>query len=371
MDVDKEAFPVRLVHTRSRGRELTASCEIAAGDVVLRCLPLALAPADSARRTRCAACLSDAPGGEACAGGCGSVLCAHCVSDARWAATHAAGECVSLRHLWTLLGRTPGGAVAAASGGGTSAAAAAAAVAAPAAAAAPPACNKRRRACATPPPAAAPQAESAALCVLLRLAYVRALEAAPEADALPPLTECPHGDALADAADAADELVSHFEALSDAQARRPTRVQGADTRPPLRRAKSFTCVSCSLLGAQRAHAFGMADTARWCLVAGARRGREALARDAVTLWCNSFDVVDAESGASLGEGLWPSAALGLNHRRVHCSAGTPPGVTTVLTHACLCRLLAAVSRTATFITSPPTRARCACARCATWRRARC
>jgi hypothetical protein len=59
----------------------------------------------------------------------------------------------------------------------------------------------------------------------------------------------------------------------------------------------------------------MADTARWCLVAGARRGREALAREAAALWCNSFDIVDAESGASLGEGLWPSAALGLNHRR--------------------------------------------------------
>lgn len=57
----------------------------------------------------------------------------------------------------------------------------------------------------------------------------------------------------------------------------------------------------------------MADTARWCLVANARRAREALARDAAALWCNSFDVVAAETGTSLGEGVWPSAALGLNH----------------------------------------------------------
>ncbi len=187
---------------------------------MLRCLPLALAPADSALRSRCAACLSDAAGGAACAGGCGSVLCVACATDARWAATHAAGECVSLRHLWTLLGRTHDGAVSAASGGGASAAAAAAAVGgAPAAAAT--LRNKRRRAGASLPPTAAPQTDSAALRVLMRLAYVRALEAAP--GALPPYTDCPRGDALADDVDAADELVSHFEALSDAQARWKTR----------------------------------------------------------------------------------------------------------------------------------------------------
>jgi hypothetical protein len=265
------AFPVQLVRHRSRGRELLAAAPVASGSEVLRCLPLALAPADTALATHCAACLSELDaGGAACGGGCGYRRCSSCLGDARWAAVHAAGECVSLRHLWTLLGRGAGGAAAAN---------------ADVPAAAPP--RKRQRAAAAPPPASQ-QSDSAALRVLLRLAYVRALEQQ-GGDKLPPHPDTPLGDAVADDADAADTLLSHFDALSDAQ---------------------------------RAHALGMADTARWCLVAVARRGREALAHEAAALWCNSFDAVDAESGTSLGEGLWPSLALGLNHR---CGAAQHAG----------------------------------------------
>jgi hypothetical protein len=251
----EQPFPVRLKRHRSRGRELLASADLAAGIVVLRCLPLALAPADSELSRCCAACLSSAAGAAAhvCAGGCGYVLCASCAADGRWAATHALGECVATRHLWTLLGRH-----------GPS-----------------PLVGDKR-------PESAPEApagDSAALRVLLRLAYVRVAEARAARTGLPPhAAECPHGDALSDDCDAADDLVSHFDALSEEQ---------------------------------QAHAFSLADTARWCLTGDARQSREALARQAATMWCNSFDVVDAETGASLGEGVWPSLALGLNHRRVH------------------------------------------------------
>lgn len=257
-DEPEQPFSVRLKRHRSRGRELLASADLAAGAVVLRCLPLALAPADSELGSCCAACLSRVAGASAvaCAGGCSYVLCAPCAADGRWAATHALGECVAVRHLWALLSRQ----------------------------AATPAV-KRQRGDAAAPPVAQPAGDSAALRVLLRLAYTRVAEArAASAEGTPPPAppECPHGEALSDGCDAADALVSHFDALSEAQ-------QG--------------------------HAYSMADTARWCLTADARQSREALARQAAMMFCNSFDVVDAESGASLGEGVWPSLALGLNHRR--------------------------------------------------------
>ena len=247
-DDPTQPFPIRLQRHRSRGRELLASEAIAAGGVVIRNLPLALAPADSQLSSCCAACLSSVGGASAkpCSGRCGYVLCASCAADGRWAATHELGECVSLRQLWTLLGRD-----------GPS-----------------PPTGKRPRLDSAAPPVGG---DSAALRVLLRLAYTRVAERRPGSQAV---DECPHGEALSDDCSAADELVSHFDELSEAQ-------QG--------------------------HAYNMAETARWCLTGDARQSREALAHRAAMLWCNSFDVVDAETGVSLGEGLWPSLALGLNH----------------------------------------------------------
>jgi len=214
---------------------------------VIRNLPLALAPADSQLSSSCAACLSKVSDASAkpCNGRCGYVLCASCAADGRWTLAHELGECLSLRHLWTLLGR-----------GGPS-----------------PPTGKRLRLSAAPPV----DGDSAALRLLLRLAYTRVAERRPQHQTA---TECPHGEALSDDCSAADELVSHFDELSEAQ-------QG--------------------------HAYNMAETARWCLTGDARQSREALAHQAAMLWCNSFDVVDAETGVSLGEGVWPSLALGLNH----------------------------------------------------------
>ena len=243
-----QPFPIRLQRHRSRGRELLASHDLAAGAVVLRSLPLALAPADSMLSTCCAACLSSvaAASAQPCTGRCGYVLCAACAADGRWAATHELGECVSVRHLWTLLGRD-----------GPS-----------------PSPPTGKRLDSAAPPA---DGDSAALRVLLRLAYTRVAERRPGGQTA---CECPHGEALSDDCSAADELVAHFDELSEAQ-------QG--------------------------HAHNMAETARWCLTGDARQSRESHAKQAALLWCNSFDAVDAETGASLGEGLWPSLALGLNH----------------------------------------------------------
>ena len=194
-----QPFPVRLTKHRSRGRELVASDAVAAGGVVLRCLPLALAPADCMLAQRCAACLSSAAERPACA--CGYRLCARCSRDARWAAVHAAGECVSLQQLWTLLGRGAGGATAAA-------------------APAPAASRKRARGAAPTLDATAASSDSAALRVLLRLSYERALEQRGGGDDVPPpAADCPHGNALRDDCDAASELLSHFDALDDAQVR--------------------------------------------------------------------------------------------------------------------------------------------------------
>ena len=230
-------FPVRLQRHRTRGRELLASEDILAGAVVVRNLPLALAPADSQLSSSCAACLSSVGSATAvpCSGRCGYVLCASCAADGCWMATHKLGECLSLRQLWTMLGRDG-------------------------------------------PSPQTVDGDSAALRVLLRLAYTRVAERRLSSDQT--ATECPHGEALGDDSGAADELVSHFDELSEAQ-------QG--------------------------HAYNMAETARWCLTGDARQSRETLAHQAAMLWCNSFDVVDAETGVSLGEGVWPSLALGLNH----------------------------------------------------------
>ncbi len=224
-------FRVRVVQHRSRGRELQAEAALGRGDVALRSLPLALVPSDAHLTSRCAACLSSVTQAVPCA--CGYVLCGACSEDARWRAVHAAGECVSLRHLWKLLQRAPGGAES--------------------------------------------LADSAAARLLIRLAYVRFAERAGDL----PQAACPgEGETLSDESDALDDLVSHFDELTDAQ---------------------------------QAHAADAAATVRWCLLPCARQSRERLAHTAARLWCNSFDVVDAESGESVGEGVYPSLALALNH----------------------------------------------------------
>ena len=219
-------FPVSVVSHRSRGRELKAVLPICRGSVAVRCLPLALVPADAQLRLRCAACLSALERCEPCS--CGYALCGACRDGPCWLAVHSAGECVSLRHLWALLKRTPGD---------------------------------------------AGNADSSAARLLIRLAYL-------QVTVVPAATGCPRGDALSDEAESLDELLSHFDELSEVQTQ---------------------------------HAYDLADTVRWCLVARARSSRERLAQLAAKLWCNCFDVVDAESGASIGEGLYPSLAICVNH----------------------------------------------------------
>lgn len=97
-------------------------------------------------------------------------------------------------------------------------------------------------------------------------------------EALPPT--CEDGDALSDGPDSLSSLISHWEDVSDTQ---------------------------------RASAFALAETARFVLVASARASRETLAELACTLAANSFDLCDAESGLSIGEGLYISIAISVNH----------------------------------------------------------
>ena len=115
------------------------------------------------------------------------------------------------------------------------------------------------------------QQDSGAARLLIRLAYLNAEDEA---------GSCPDGDAFSDTVDDLGELVSHFEELGDVEA---------------------------------AHAYALADTVRRCLLGCARQGRERLARLAATMWCNSFDVVDPMMGTSIGEGIYPSIAMALNH----------------------------------------------------------
>ena len=115
--------------------------------------------------------------------------------------------------------------------------------------------------------------ETAGLRLLLRTRY------AALCDDLPP-PSCEEGDALSDGPDSLPSLVSHWEDVSDAQ---------------------------------RESAFALAETARFVLVASARASREVLAELACTLAANAFDLVDAESGLSLGEGLYPSIAVCVQH----------------------------------------------------------
>ena len=220
-------FPVSVVTHRTRGRELKAVLPISRGSVALRCLPLALVPSDTQILLRCAACLSARERCEPCS--CGYALCGACREDPRWLAVHSAGECVSLRHLWALLKRTPSD---------------------------------------------AGNADSSAARLLIRLAYLQVTAGVPAA------SDCPGGDALSDEAESLEELLSHWGELAAVQIQ---------------------------------HAYDLSDTVRWCLVARARSSRERLAQLAAKVWCNCFDVVDAESGASIGEGLYPSIAICVNH----------------------------------------------------------
>lgn len=115
--------------------------------------------------------------------------------------------------------------------------------------------------------------ETAGLRLLLRCVYV---QGAPQPHAAAEDAE----DAVADGPDSLSELLSHWEALPAASA---------------------------------AAAEALAATARRLLLASSRRSREALSLLAADLACNSFDLVDAESGDSLGEGLFPSLAVCVNH----------------------------------------------------------
>ena len=92
-------FPVEVRHKKGRGRCLHAARALAAGEIALRVLPLALAVSDEQLERLCAGCaaLPTSCGLlRACSRGCGYRWCASCESDARRAAIHAAGECVSV-----------------------------------------------------------------------------------------------------------------------------------------------------------------------------------------------------------------------------------------------------------------------------------
>jgi SET domain len=118
-------------------------------------------------------------------------------------------------------------------------------------------------------------ADSGAARLLMRLAYLQLPQCSPTSEEV-----CPVGDALSDTVDVLEDLVSHWELLAEVETQ---------------------------------HACAMADTVRQCLLACARQSRERLAILAATMWCNCFDVVDPQSGESIGEGVWPSVALALNH----------------------------------------------------------
>ena len=227
-------FPISVTSDAMRGRDLRVSEYLPRGSVVLRCLPLVMVPADTQLGLRCASCLTKAPL-TPCRHACDYSICEYCKAQGRWDSVHMAGECVSLRHLWTLIGRRATGSESGA--------------------------------------ADATNSDSGGVRMLIRLAYVRCtpLEA--------PAT-CLEGDALCDQPDSVTELLSHFEDLSEEQAEQ---------------------------------AISMADMAKWCLLPCARMGRAALAEEAARLWCNSFDIVEAESGKSIGEALYPSIALAVNH----------------------------------------------------------
>jgi len=224
---DNPPFPVRVAQSRICGRQLRTTCACARGDVLLRNLPFALVPCDAQLARLCARCLSAAAPVTACERRCGLCLCSACAVDPAWRAVHAAGECVSLQCLWSLLETQPG-------------------------------CGAH---------------ESAGIRLLLRVVYASQLAGKLE-------STCVDGDAVADGPESLTQLLSHWETLPDAA------VHAAE---------------------------GLAATARRLLVATARSSRESLALLAARLACNAFDLVDAETGDSVGEGLYPSIAVSVNH----------------------------------------------------------
>ena len=91
------SFPVRLVESAGRGRELVATRDLEIGDVALRVAPIAAVPSDIFAKRVCSGCLQ--PGGELCPR-CGTVcLCAQCGSDGQRAAQLHAAECAALQKL--------------------------------------------------------------------------------------------------------------------------------------------------------------------------------------------------------------------------------------------------------------------------------
>lgn len=164
---------------------------------------------------------------------------------------------------------------------------------------------------------------------------------------LPPFAESRCGvdeSALSDSFEDCRTLVAHFDELPEAQAR----VSGHGTRSNtskvvcaslmFRHAEAAICArsgsrSCSSRpprsGSFPPHAGAAVSSyaqaastealrsLRWLLptTTPRRSSTESLAEQAAMLSCNAFELTDRRTGEAIGEGLFPSLALCLNHRR--------------------------------------------------------
>ena len=92
-------FPVRVVESEARGRDLVATRHIDAGDAVLTVAPFGIVPSDAFMLTVCCGCLQHCPLHGRCKG-CGAVLlCAECAAPGHRNALLHNDECASLRQL--------------------------------------------------------------------------------------------------------------------------------------------------------------------------------------------------------------------------------------------------------------------------------
>ncbi len=92
-------FPVRVVESEARGRDLVATRRIDAGDVVLTVAPFGIVPNDEFMLTVCCGCLQHCPSHRRCKGCAAVLLCADCAAPGHRNALLHADECASLRQL--------------------------------------------------------------------------------------------------------------------------------------------------------------------------------------------------------------------------------------------------------------------------------
>ena len=93
------SFPVRVIQSETRGRDLIATQHIDAGDVVLTVAPFGIVPNDAFMLTVCCGCLQHCPLQRRCKGCDAVLLCEECATPGHRNSLLHADECASLRQL--------------------------------------------------------------------------------------------------------------------------------------------------------------------------------------------------------------------------------------------------------------------------------